>query len=280
MASIGWCMTSFRGSYAPASGMAFLQSLRHTRDVAFIGEQIRVDYQKRIIWGTAETVRYCRLAAMAWELGARPSRRRAPTLYGSRLSHTRIRKPYCVHLCNYGRRSSRRLVVIGPRASTAGEEGKLLHRLRQENRFSYIRRASDATIWKRLQYVRALVFRSLHEGFGLPPLEALYTGIPMIVRKGLPALSGLPSAGQISVGQHFYGCHCQSGSVAVGRRQRPAVGPGCDPGCALLARFCPGMRRLGSGDVTKEAADLPSRPDGETQNLSRASHRSAAQTWR
>src|SRR5271165_7164218 len=90
-----------------------------------------------------------------------------------------------------------RLVMIGRRESIANKEGTLLHRLRQENQFSHICGASDAAIRERLQYVRALVFPSQHEGFGLPPLEALYAGIPVIVWKGLPAVSGLSSQGQI-----------------------------------------------------------------------------------
>ena len=100
-----------------------------------------------------------------------------------------------------------RLVMIGRRELTAHEESKLLHQLRQENRFRYICGASDATIRYCLQRARALIFPSQHEGFGLPPIEALHCGIPVIVWRGLPALHGLPPAGQIRLDNIFSGCH-------------------------------------------------------------------------
>ena len=42
-----------------------------------------------------------------------------------------------------------------------------------------------------------MLFPSEGEGFGIPPLEALHAGIPVIVSAGLPALDGLPGLGQI-----------------------------------------------------------------------------------
>jgi len=44
---------------------------------------------------------------------------------------------------------------------------------------------------------RGAFFPSQFEGFGLPALESLYLGTPVVVDAALPAVSGLPSAGQI-----------------------------------------------------------------------------------
>lgn len=44
---------------------------------------------------------------------------------------------------------------------------------------------------------RGAFFPSQFEGFGLPALESLYLGTPVVVDAALPAISGLPSAGQI-----------------------------------------------------------------------------------
>jgi glycosyltransferase involved in cell wall biosynthesis len=44
---------------------------------------------------------------------------------------------------------------------------------------------------------RGAFFPSQFEGFGLPALESLYLGTPVVVDASLPAISGLPAAGQI-----------------------------------------------------------------------------------
>ena len=44
---------------------------------------------------------------------------------------------------------------------------------------------------------RGAFFPSQFEGFGLPALESLYLGTPVVVDAALPAISGLPAAGQI-----------------------------------------------------------------------------------
>jgi len=43
----------------------------------------------------------------------------------------------------------------------------------------------------------ALLYLSEAEGYGLPPMEALSVGCPVIVGEGLPALEGLAHDGQI-----------------------------------------------------------------------------------
>lgn len=55
----------------------------------------------------------------------------------------------------------------------------------------------DAQLKMLISESQGCLFPSQFEGFGLPALEALYLGTPVVVDARLPAVSGLPPAGQI-----------------------------------------------------------------------------------
>jgi glycosyltransferase involved in cell wall biosynthesis len=59
------------------------------------------------------------------------------------------------------------------------------------------RDASDDELRAAILRATAVVFLSRDEGYGLPPLEALRLGVPVIVDDGLPALEATPTDGQI-----------------------------------------------------------------------------------
>jgi glycosyltransferase involved in cell wall biosynthesis len=90
-----------------------------------------------------------------------------------------------------------RLVLIGAVEPDALAEQALLRRLAGEARLVCLGAAPDAVVREALGRARALLFPSEGEGFGLPPMEALFCGIPVIVAAGLPALEGVPALGQI-----------------------------------------------------------------------------------
>ena len=90
-----------------------------------------------------------------------------------------------------------RLVLIGAVEPDALAEQALLRRLTGEARLVCLGTAPDAAVRACLGRARALLFPSEGEGFGLPPMEALFCGIPAIVAAGLPALEGVPALGQI-----------------------------------------------------------------------------------
>lgn len=69
-----------------------------------------------------------------------------------------------------------RLVLIGSRPDAIFNEPTLA----QDPRLIVAGRCSDAQIAALLTHARALVFPSLYEGFGIPPLEALALGCPVI----------------------------------------------------------------------------------------------------
>jgi glycosyltransferase involved in cell wall biosynthesis len=89
-----------------------------------------------------------------------------------------------------------RLTVIGSPASDAGTVERL-RRHSEKPRVTWLEQADDDDLATVLSRSSAMVFVSEAEGYGLPPLEALAVGCPVIVSAKLPALDALPSAGQV-----------------------------------------------------------------------------------
>ncbi len=90
-----------------------------------------------------------------------------------------------------------RLVVIG---APGWEEPAFLGRLRslsRTSRIEWIEEAGDRIVAEVLARSTGVVFTPFAEGYGLPAMEALANGCPVIVNGDLPALDGLPADGQI-----------------------------------------------------------------------------------
>jgi glycosyltransferase involved in cell wall biosynthesis len=90
-----------------------------------------------------------------------------------------------------------KLVVLG---TPGWERSDLFERLRgheTSGRVKWRTAADDGAIARAYSQASALLFVSEYEGYGLPPLEALSSGCPVIVSEHLPALEELPPGGQI-----------------------------------------------------------------------------------
>ncbi len=90
-----------------------------------------------------------------------------------------------------------RLVMVGLLEPESLVEQALLRSLAGEHRLVLWGALPDEGVREALARARVLLFPSEGEGYGLPPMEALRAGVPVIVSAGLPALDGLPGAGQI-----------------------------------------------------------------------------------
>jgi glycosyltransferase involved in cell wall biosynthesis len=89
------------------------------------------------------------------------------------------------------------LIFVG-RLGWVGPEGKdRLERASQQPRFRWVSSASDEEIVSLVRQCRATVYPSLGEGFGLPPLESLALGVPVIVSAALPGIQMIEPSGQV-----------------------------------------------------------------------------------
>lgn len=90
-----------------------------------------------------------------------------------------------------------RLIVLG---AWGWEQPDLQDRLRHHaaaEQLQWIARAGDSDVANALASSTAVIFIPYAEGYGLPPVEALAAGIPVITVADLPSLDGLPADGQI-----------------------------------------------------------------------------------
>ncbi|MGH3133702.1 MAG: glycosyltransferase [Gaiellaceae bacterium] len=89
------------------------------------------------------------------------------------------------------------LVVLGARGPEQPDVIQRLEALSRKKTVSWLDRAGDDVISDALARSAAMLFLSDAEGCGVPPLEALHAGCPVVVSAKLPALERLSDAGQI-----------------------------------------------------------------------------------
>jgi glycosyltransferase involved in cell wall biosynthesis len=88
------------------------------------------------------------------------------------------------------------LIVLAS-AARDQEVVERLERLSRSEPLQWIRAADDEDVLDAMSACTALLFLSEAEGYGLPPMEALSVGCPVIASKDLPALEEIPANGQI-----------------------------------------------------------------------------------
>jgi glycosyltransferase involved in cell wall biosynthesis len=167
-------------------------------NIAFISRAIREEFENRIARRRPPNARVVRPGADGLRRVSQvlPSR---PTFVMLGTIEPRKRHEVVVDAFErlWARGRDYRLLILGP--ARAGQE-ELLSRIRlhsRTGRVSWIEHPDDDLVADTLGRCSAMVFPSEGEGYGLPPLEALALGTPVVVASRLPALEDLPEHGQI-----------------------------------------------------------------------------------
>lgn len=178
--------------------------LRRVRHHAFISEQSRQDFARRFL-------REDRPLGPAVALGA-------DSLGVSAPSYDPARRCFAVLGTIEPRKNHLAVLDAFERLWAVGEEAELLFlgrmgwvgsdledRVRKlertQPRFRWCADASDQELSAQIRRCRATIYPSHAEGFGLPPLESLALGVPVIVSEHLPSVQMIASGGQLRVAQ-------------------------------------------------------------------------------
>jgi glycosyltransferase involved in cell wall biosynthesis len=194
-----WLCPQYFDPGAPHRSMSYLQALRVVPHVAHISEQTRCDYEQRIMRGRGRRGPVIALGADGIGLPRQhfsPHRNRYVAL-GTLEPRKNVAAVLEAFAGLWAEGCTAELVVVGMMREGAQREAMWLNRLRAEPGLRYLGHADDATLRELLAGARAMVFTSEAEGFGLPPVEALNAGIPVIVSARIPSIAMLPPGGQI-----------------------------------------------------------------------------------
>ncbi len=204
---IGWLLYDFLPwlspqNFAPGAarlGMPYLHTLRDIPAVAHISEQTRQDYEHRIMRGNGRSGPVIALGGDGLMIPRQSftSARRRYVALGTIEPRKNVAAILEAFSKLWSEGSNAELVVIGKMLGGTAREAGWLRRFENEANFRYLGDADDTILREMLQGARALVFASRSEGFGLPPLEALHAGIPVIVSDNIPSITMLPASGQI-----------------------------------------------------------------------------------
>ena len=178
--------------------MPFLHALRDVAHRGFISAASRLDCAERIL-RRPETGPVLPLGAdgLGLERQSFDPTKRDIVMLGTIEARKNVANALLAFQRLWAEGADTRLVLIGAVEPDALAEQALLRHLAGEPRLLRLGAVSDGTVRGALRQARALLFPSEGEGYGLPPMEALYCGIPVIVAATLPALAGLPQSGQI-----------------------------------------------------------------------------------
>lgn len=184
--------------------MPYVRLLRRLQNLAFISEGTKQDFLKRIVRRDGPDGPVLALGGDGLgvaEPAFSPSRRRI-TVIGS----LELRKNTAALLDAFESLWRQgvdvMLTLVGRYVHLEDPVRRQLERLRKdERRFQWLTDQDDNAVRDLIRDSRATLFPSLAEGYGIPPLESLALGVPVIVTERIPSIGMLEPLGQVRLTQ-------------------------------------------------------------------------------
>ncbi len=181
--------------------MPYLRLIRLASKLAFISEQTRLEYHERIMRGVGVTGPVFELGSDGLEMERQsfaPGRRAFVCVgsIGGRKNQNLVLRAF-QNLWQRGRAIP--LVIIGK--GFTREDALDFESVDKYPLFTWLRDATDEDVRNALRGARATIFASTLEGYGLPPVESLHVGIPVICAEGVPSIVNIPEGGLIRLPQ-------------------------------------------------------------------------------
>lgn len=201
---IPWLQPQWFSHDAWTNTMDYLRLLRGVENLAFISEQTRHDFLHRMVRQSQSVGPVLSLGSDG--LGtARPgftAGHRRFTMVGSVEPRKNIGSVLDAFELLWATGSDVELCIVGRHVPMENIERERMEELAQrEPRFRHYENLGDKELRACITGSRATLFVSKAEGFGIPPLESLALGVPVIVSANIPSLASLPALGQVRLSE-------------------------------------------------------------------------------
>ena len=179
--------------------MYYLRVMQAVRKIGFISAKTRDDYTNRIVRDARRSGPVFTLGSDAWTAGRQQfeASRRTFVCLGSidgRKNQNLILRAFR-RLWETGMDVD--LVMVGgffdPNSAIAQE----ISAAKDEPRFQHLTSITDEEIAALMRRARATLYISSVEGYGLPPVESLASGVPVIAAASVPSFAALAPVGHI-----------------------------------------------------------------------------------
>lgn len=189
-----WLQPDIIGVQRSHQLMWYIQVAQKVQRAAFISEATRNDWAARILRDPQRTGEILPLGADGLRLGRMTfePRKRTFVSFGSidgRKNQLSIIRAFKM-LWDEGVPVS--LTLVGRVFASETTTGAELRSCSEIPDFKHVDHATDEQVAIILSDARATIYASEAEGFGLPPVESLYAGIPCIVSRNVPSVTNLP----------------------------------------------------------------------------------------
>lgn len=181
--------------------MHYLRAMRGIERVAFISEKTRDDYARIIRPADGAPVIPLGADGLGGARGAFAPGRRTYACLGTIEPRKNVALLLDVFREYWRQGGQATLTLAGRLDDRAVRETEMLAALAAEPRLHQTGALTDAAMRDVLEAARATFYLSEFEGFGIPPLESLHAGVPVVVQQDTPSIAGLPPDGQIRLGQ-------------------------------------------------------------------------------